>query len=124
MQMKVGFFAAKSFCISEASLMVRPHLTFLSTTALIAPHHSESAIDDQNSCCYLIMKCIDFCEYVMLFTMEIVFSIVISLRVSFSDFWYRKIGLKCFLLSHFLHNNIVITVAFKWNVSLYLNYFK
>ena len=43
---------------------------FLTTIVLTAPHHSESAVIYQNSCCYLVIKFIDFCEGVILFTMK------------------------------------------------------
>ena len=67
-----------SFSCSQIVLYIRSSFngtfasfTFLTTTALYAPHHSESAVVDQNSCCYL--KFIDFCEDVILFSMESVY---------------------------------------------------
>ena len=63
--------------------------TLLTTIVLTALHYFESAVVDQNSCCYSFMKFINFCEGEIFFTMESVYiSIVISLRVSFSDFLF------------------------------------
>ena len=44
--------------------------TFLITIALIAPHHSESAVVYQNSCNYSVIKFLDFFEVLILFIME------------------------------------------------------
>ena len=44
--------------------------TFLTTIALTTPHHSEFAVVDQNSCFYSVIKFLDFCEGVILFTMK------------------------------------------------------
>ena len=47
--------------------------TFLNTIALTAPHRSEFAVVDLNSCCYTVINFIDFCEDVILCTMESVY---------------------------------------------------
>ena len=47
--------------------------TLLTTTAMTVTHHSESAVVDQNSCSYSVIKFIYFCEDVILFTMESVY---------------------------------------------------
>ena len=46
---------------------------FLTIIALTAQYHSESAVVDQNSSCYSVIEFIDFCEGVILFTMESVY---------------------------------------------------
>ena len=47
--------------------------TFLTTIALTTPHHSEYGVVDQNSCCYSVIKFIDFWEGLILFSMENVY---------------------------------------------------
>ena len=72
---------------------------FLTTIAWTAPHHSESAIVDRNSCCYSVIKHIDFCEGVLCSPWKVLISIVISLRVSLSDFCIEKLALNVFTFS-------------------------
>ena len=74
MRMKVSFSCSQIFLhIGSNFNGTFASFTFLTTIALTAPHHSESAVVDQNSCCYSVIKFIDFCEGVILFTMESVY---------------------------------------------------
>ena len=74
MGMKVSFSCRKIFLhIGIKFNGTVASFTILPPIALTAPHHSESDVVDQNSCCYSIIKFIDFCEGVILFTMESVY---------------------------------------------------
>ena len=76
MRMKVSFSCCQIFLHFGSNFnRTFASFTFLTTIALTAPHYSESAIVDQNSYnCYSVIEFIDFCEGVILFTMESVYS--------------------------------------------------
>ena len=79
MRMKVSFSCNQIFLhIGSNFNGTFASFTFLPTIALTAPH----------SCCYSVIKFIDFVKVRSCLPWKVFISIVISLRVSFSDFLY------------------------------------
>ena len=74
MRMKVSFSGNQIFLHIESNFNgTFASFTFLITIVLTVPHHSKSAVVDENSLCYSIIKFTDFCESVILFTLESVY---------------------------------------------------
>ena len=71
MRMKVSFSCSQIFQYMGSNFNgTFASFVFLTTIALTAPRHSESAVVDKESCYYSVLKFIDFYEGVILFTIE------------------------------------------------------
>ena len=103
MLMKVSFFAAKSWNNIDLVFSYREpfaSLTFLTTIALTGPHHSESAVNDQNvfnqenDFSMQAIKAVAICHY------QSIINPSIATVASYFPLFELQIQLNLFRLSH------------------------